>query len=223
MPIDDNLDEALRTARREFANAAELDRARSACDRAQQCVTRAEQELQRFAPLDPEISEWTAAQVRDDLDEPMPHHLLVAQGDRAAATDRLNHADRAQQRLAAGLRHCEANAQIAEKRLKAIARACLMVGAKAVAVELAEVQSRALSLQRQFMSLAQLSCPVGTVPPLPCRLPSSGRSTDRCHSASRPWSSSGRTGIVPWSPGPKPEHDRAGAQRRPGRRPAGSR
>jgi hypothetical protein len=159
LPIDDNLDEALRTARREFANAAELDRARSACDRAQQCVTRAEQELQRFAPLDPEISEWTAAQVRDDLDEPMPHHLLVAQGDRAAATDRLNHADRAQQRLAAGLRHCEANAQIAEKRLKAIARACLMVGAKAVAVELAEVQSRALSLQKQFMSLAQSSLP----------------------------------------------------------------
>ena len=103
--------------------------------------------------------------------------------DRSRALDRAETARGAKQKLQAELRHCDANANLAERKLSAIAAAIVMREAEDVAGELAEAEATALGLQEKLLALAHAYLPgPNGGPDARCRSPWSRRSTSRARS-----------------------------------------
>ena len=160
LAIEGDPHEALAAAQRDLATArADVAKARQAADRASARRDKAEADLAQYASLDDEIEEAVATAIRDDTDDTLPTHLAMASRDRAIGVDRLDHAIRAERRLASELRNVEANCEVAEKRVKAIASVLVMQQAEELAHELAEVEAKALALQERLLALAHSFLP----------------------------------------------------------------
>jgi hypothetical protein len=152
--------EGLREARAALAEAEQArDDAGETVDRALRRMAKAESDLAQFDSLNGKIDAWHIAQVRTGGTGEMPYALASASRERAAATDRLEHAHRAHQALTGELKDAESKVQQCQRAASLRAQRVLLEQAEERAEALERLMATADDIRAELDALAQCSFP----------------------------------------------------------------
>jgi hypothetical protein len=161
--------EGLESAKAELAMAeVERDEAGEVVDRALQRLAKAEADVAEYEGLDERIDAWHISETRSGRVADMPYSLIAASREKAAATDRLEHANRAQRKLSAELKSAEQRVQQRQREVSVWAqRVMVQEHAEAKAAKREALLAEADELGAELEALFVCSFPsAGGLPPI---------------------------------------------------------